>query len=316
MKKILIHSLIFLFGVFYLFSGVVKIIDIDNFLFLIRFYKIKPLIYLAPAVPIVEIIVGLMLVFRIRLKEVVFFSVIMLLGFTLIFSYGYFFMDIDDCGCFGGVDFLKMSPVLFFIRNGILVLLNLHIYNSLTKEKKPIKLYQLITILAVAIVFALITGIRSDLNKYVQKTAYTRSTIDEYHNGFIGKNINETILSEYINTDKDSTYIVFVFSYNCPHCMFSSIYLNKYEKNNVADKVIGISNGTRKEKKFFTNNIKPQFEINDIKAIDIHQITGFYPLSFYVKNDTIRFKVKGALPTYDKFYEKYFNSQLDTIKLN
>jgi uncharacterized membrane protein YphA (DoxX/SURF4 family) len=312
MKKKAAEITILLFGLFYLFSGIIKIIDIDNFIYIIRSYEIKQLIYLAPALPIVEILIGLMLVFRIKVKEVLFFSISLLLFFTAIFSYGNFFLNIDDCGCFGGIDFLKMSPVIFYLRNGVLIFLSIYLFNSTTRTKKDIKLIKFLFIVAILVISSIIVGNRSELKLYLKDTPYTRSTIDEYHDEFLNKNINETILSQYVQTSKDSTYLIFIFSYNCPHCIISSFYLNEYTSNNLVDKVIGITKGTRKEERFYKKNVKTSFEYKKIKYAEIKQITAFYPLSFYVENDTIRFKVKGALPKYDLFKNSYLDKQIES----
>lgn len=315
MKKRLLILLIFIFGIFYIFSGIIKIIDVDNFLYLIRSYNIKMFLYVAPAMPIIEIIVGLMLLFRKRLKYVISFSILLLFFFTIIFSYGYFTKGVDDCGCFGGIDILKMSPVVFFIRNGLLILLSVFIYSNIQNEKSDnnLSFAHLIIIFAAILSSAFIIGVRSNLNNYLKKTPYTILNIDDYHEKtFINKNIHETVLSEYVSTSEDSTYIIFVFSYKCPHCIISSHYLNEYIDNNVVDKVLGITKGTRKEERFFSKNVKTKFDYKRIRFIEMKEITAFYPLSFYVENDTIRFKIKGTLPTYDKFQELYLNDSVQT----
>lgn len=315
MKKRLLILLIFIFGIFYIFSGIIKIIDVDNFLYLIRSYNIKIFLYVAPAMPVIEIIIGLMLLFRKRLKYVISFSILLLFFFTIIFSYGYFTKGVDDCGCFGGIDILKMSPVFFFIRNGLLILLSVFIYSNIQNEKSDnnLSFAHLIIIFAAILSSAFIIGVRSNLNNYLKKTPYTILNIDDYHEKtFINKNIHETVLSEYVSTSEDSTYIIFVFSYKCPHCIISSHYLNEYIDNNVVDKVLGITKGTRKEERFFSKNVKTKFDYKRIRFIEMKEITAFYPLSFYVENDTIRFKIKGTLPTYDKFQELYLNDSVQT----
>jgi hypothetical protein len=37
------------------------------------------------------------------------------------------------------------------------------------------------------------------------------------------------------------------------------------------------------------------------------ELTPFFPVSFYVENDTIQFVIKGALPEYQKFEAKYLS---------
>jgi len=306
MNKKIYQLFLFLLGSFYLFSGTIKIIDIDNFLYLIRSYHIKLFIYFAPAIPIVEITVGVLMILRKRVKEIVLFSIILLAFFTSIFAYGYFAHHISDCGCFGGIDFLKMSPLVFFLRNGLLTSFSLLLYFSPIKIKNDtiFKLPHIFIIAFVILISIFFVGTRTHIKDYLKERPYTFANIDQYHtNEFINKNINETILSKYISTSKDSTYLVFIFSYKCPHCLSSSIRLNEYIKNDGVDHIVGLTKGSRDEKRFYERNIKPQFEYKSLRYIEMSEITGFFPLTFYIENDTIQFKIKGALPDYNDFKE-------------
>jgi hypothetical protein len=310
MKIQLSHILIYLFGAFYLFSGTVKIIDIDNFLYLIKSYQINLFIYTALAIPVIEICLGLLFIFRKRLKEVVLFSIILLVFFTLIFTYGHFTQSISDCGCFGGIDFLKMSPAAFYIRNGLLITLSFYLYSSVNKFKyeKTFSVAQIIGLSLILLVASILIGMRSNLGDYLKKRPYNKSTVLEYHTKeFVGKNIQETLLANYVTTSEDSTYLVFIFSYKCPHCLSSSILLKDYIKGNRIDKVIGLTKGTRAEKRFYDENINPQFTYKQLRYIEMSELTPFFPISFYVENDTIQFLVKGALPEYQEFELKYLN---------
>lgn len=310
MKKILFQVLIVLFGIFYLFSGIIKIVDIDNFLYVIKSYQINLFIYTAPAIPVIEICLGLLFLFRKRLKEVVLFSIILLVFFTLIFTYGHFTQNISDCGCFGGVDFLKMSPAAFFIRNGLLITLSVYLYLSVKEinSEKKFSVSQIIGLCLILAVAAIFVGLKSDLSDYLKERPYNRASILKYHNiEFVGKNINETLLANYITTSEDSTYLIFIFSYKCPHCLSSSILLKDYIKGNRIDKVIGLTKGTRAEKRFYDENINPQFTYKQLRYIEMSELTPFFPISFYVENDTIQFLVKGALPEYNKFETRYLN---------
>ncbi|MBI9053021.1 MAG: hypothetical protein JEY96_04350 [Bacteroidales bacterium] len=309
MKRKAVEITILLFGLFYLFSGIIKIIDIDNFIYIIRSYKIKQLIYLAPAIPVIEIIIGLMLVLKIRTKLMMLFSVLLLLFFTVVFSFGHFLLNIDDCGCFGGIDFLRMSTPIFYLRNGLLIAASFYLYNNLKVKRGGVNFFKFASILLIAVAASLIVGIRSNISLYLNNIPYTKSTIDEYHNSqFLNKNVNETILSNYISTSPDSTYLVFIFSYKCPHCIISSYNLNNYLDKPTIDRVVGITKGTRKEKRLFNKITNPKFDYREIRFVEMNRITSFYPLSFYIENDTIRFKVKGTLPKYKDFEEKYFNN--------
>lgn len=310
MKIQLSHILVFIFGVFYLFSGTIKIIDIDNFLYLIKSYQIELFIYTAPAIPVIEIGIGLLFISRKRLKEVLVLSISLLIFFTLIFTYGHFTQSISDCGCFGGIDFLKMSPAVFYIRNGLLITLSFYLYSSVKeiKHDKRFSIAQIIGLCLILLVASIFVGMRSNLGDYLKERPYSKSTVLEYHNKeFVGKNIQETLLANYVATSEDSTYLVFIFSYKCPHCLSSSILLKDYTQSKRIDKIIGLTKGTRAEKRFFEETINPQFNYKQLRYIEMSELTPFFPVTFYVKNDTIQFTIKGALPEYQKFETKYLS---------
>ena len=309
MKKSYYNLFIILLGFFYLFSGIVKIIDIDDFLYLMHLYNIKLFIFLAPAIPLIEILLGLLLLFRVRLKTILLFSFFLLIVFTLIFSYGYFFFHIDDCGCFGGIDFLKMPPFKFYLRNGLLLLITYYLFSLKELKEKPFKIPHFIILPVALLICCVILFKKVDFSLYTSPVPYTRSAIDDYHNSFISKNIHETVFKEYVSSLSTNEYVFFVFSFNCPHCIASTLRLNEYFENGVIDTVVGITYGSRAEERFFNQNVKVNFNYTKIKHIEMNQITGFYPLAFYVKNDTIRFKIKGSLPKYDEFIENYLNKQ-------
>ena len=124
------------------------------------------------------------------------------------------------------------------------------------------------------------------------------------HGGWAHRRVSTALLSR--------KKLIFVFSYKCAHCIVSSHFLNEYIDNHVVDKVLGITKGTRKEERFYSKNVKTKFDYKRIRFIEMNEITTLYPLSFYIENDTIRFKIKGTLPPYDKFQEMYLNEPVQT----
>jgi hypothetical protein len=198
---------------------------------------------------------------------------------------------------------------MFYLRNGLLLILSYFLYDSVEPPKSrtsPVH-YALISVLVIVVLT--VVWVNTDFKQYTQKLPYSRTTIDEYHDSFIHQNIRETIFDGYVKTTKDSSYLVFIFSFDCPHCIVSAIHLNDYVKNGVIDKIVAITSGSRAEERFFNENVPVQFDYLKIKHIEMNQITGFYPLSFYVENDTIQFKVKGTLPDFKRFKDLYLSDK-------
>lgn len=116
--------------------------------------------------------------------------------------------------------------------------------------------------------------------------------------------VSESPLNDLIVTHPDSTYLVFAFSYSCPHCLNSIANINEYEKLKVVDKVIGI---TRKKINHddFNQWFNPKFTIIEI-ATEKKMIAKELPTSYYIRNDSIIQIYQGEMPCaflFDKVIE-------------
>ena len=105
------------------------------------------------------------------------------------------------------------------------------------------------------------------------------------------------ILSDYINVSADSTYLIYAFSYDCPHCINSFGNLSQYNNPRYVDKVIGICKENLEAKKKFIDFFNPSFEIKEIPEQEFYNITEKYPTSFFVKRDSIIKIVEGEIPS-------------------
>ena len=113
----------------------------------------------------------------------------------------------------------------------------------------------------------------------------------------INMDVNNTVLGEILTFSKDTSYLIFVFSYSCPHCYNSIENLKQYERLDVVDKIIGISYATNNivtEK--FNDIFNPNFLIKTTKPEHLFRLTNQFPISYYVKNNIIKMEIQGVLP--------------------
>jgi uncharacterized membrane protein YphA (DoxX/SURF4 family) len=295
-KKVLnVYSVII--GVFFLISGLGKVINTAAFSTLIYQYGLGYLMILSPLIVIVEILLGLYLLFLINPRRYSLIAFIMLVIFTISFAYAHFSKGINDCGCFGTLKHSNFPPVFTFLRNFILLIMSFIILIKYPKEKQEIAKWKKYLILAFMCISIFISGFTFKTPPFLKKQS-------EKH-PFQSQNIKNTALSKYIKTSPDSTYLVFCFSYTCPHCWNSIENLRQFIKSKTVDSVFAIATGDPKDKLFFEENFRPDFKIKDIHLDAMSELTDGVPNTFYIKNDTIKVVLKSVLPSHITFKKQY-----------
>ena len=282
---------LYVLGIIFLVSGIGKAIDSYEFSQLIVQYGFEYFRYLAPLIILFEIIAGLLLFLGARLKLTSLLSLCFVAALTLAYGYGYFFADVAECGCFGHFSILNMSAFPTFARNFAMIGALLFIFLNTDGGSKLEDRSEIIVMACVFSAVCFITGYtfvehQSDVTRYIVK----------------GKNINEaienTVLGEFLSPSADSTYFVFLFSYQCPHCFNSIENLKQYERLGVADRVIALS--------FFTDSatmdrfnylFAPNFEIKNHPPEQLFRLSNSFPVSYYIKNKTVQMEIRGLLPS-------------------
>jgi triosephosphate isomerase len=116
-----------LVGVIFAFSGFVKAVDpwgtalkVNEYLSIYGFEELQPAsmvfsIWLCGA----ELMMGLMLIFRVRTRLISIFALISMTFFTILTFLSATWIPVEDCGCFG--DALRLSPWKTFFKNLIIL---------------------------------------------------------------------------------------------------------------------------------------------------------------------------------------------------
>lgn len=115
---------------------------------------------------------------------------------------------------------------------------------------------------------------------------------------FEGQNIHNTPLHLYTPISKDSIYMMYFFSYSCPHCLNSIENMKQYTASNYVKNIVLIGTGEDFYKKDFYNSFDLDFQRFDIDKKAMHKITDRYPVSYFIVNDTIRKIWQGTLPVH------------------
>lgn len=124
--RYLSHACRIIFAIVFIFSGFVKAIDpwgtalnINNYLAAYNLEELKPFvmifsIWLCGA----ELMMGCMLLFKVRIRLISIFAVASMTFFTLLTFLSATFIPVEDCGCFG--EAIKMTPWQTFAKNLVL----------------------------------------------------------------------------------------------------------------------------------------------------------------------------------------------------
>lgn len=134
--KLLVHFCRVFVGALFIFSGFVKLNDPLGFSYKLQEYfsydvlnipSLEPYaLGIAVFVVIFEIILGVFLLIGYKPKFTVWSLLLMILFFTFLTFYAWYFDKVKDCGCFG--DFLKLKPVETFIKDVILLVMILVLF--------------------------------------------------------------------------------------------------------------------------------------------------------------------------------------------
>ena len=221
----------------------------------------------------------------------------MLLLFTVIYTYGYAVKGIESCGCFGSLWTSIFDNVfVFYGKNIVLLVFSFLIYKKsedLELPEEELKKTVIYLLLAVAIYQ---TGFR--FMPMVKQSAGSESSL------LIDKSVSDLDLDKHYVFSADSTYLVFVFSYSCPHCLNSIANINLYKENKKVSEIIFIPFGNMSDRLEFDTH----FDLNGLRLEDnlasISNHIRAYPTTLFIKNNNVIFVKEGLMPSPMDFYRK------------
>lgn len=263
-------------GILFLVSGLAKATDAANFANLMSIYGASWFGFGAPIIIAIEVIIGLFLIFDIRPKTISACAIAFVVGVSGIFLYGVCFRDITDCGCFGPITWLNTRPWLTFTRNAILVgLLVPSIFTPQQGKTLTIRMLFFMSIVGTIVMF--MCGFSFRNAKCLQKESTPFTSIP----------LQDSPLSSHITINRDSTYLIFAFSYTCPYCQNSIGNIHQYISMKAADKVIGLAVEDTIGRARFYRLFQPEFEIKQISKLSMTRIVSTLPTTFYIRHDSI-----------------------------
>lgn len=272
-------------GIIFLLSGLAKAFDADHFGNILAAYGFEQFYFAAPIIVFAELLVGLALIFDIVPRYAAFAGIMMIAVFTGAYSYGLIFAGIRDCGCFGRIAFLNSSPTGLYIRNSILAAALFFIARQRCTENA----LSLIAAVCMCLVF---TG------GFICGNTFSRVSVRfGSDKRFTPIALAQHPLQKFVKTDRDSTYMITVFSYTCPHCINSIGNIEQYERFGVVDAVIGLCVENPNAETAFKEKFQPKFRTLNYSMDELTELSYELPISYIIRNDSIAGIISGEVPS-------------------
>ena len=266
-------------GLMFLFSAFAKAWDAEAFADMLLQYGPQWFSIGAPIIIMAESVLGMALVLQIKTRWSAIFADCFLVIVSAIFAYGVLAKGIQDCGCFGVFSKLFTGkPWVTFVRNALFVAISIPaILDSNRKVRYVYPKIGLTIIVTAMTCFVCGLSMRKSykLPKISQVRSNNRSKVMEK-------------LNEIYSFNSDSTYVVYLFSFTCPHCQNSFANVQQFQQFNVADKVIGIAVEDQEAQERFYRIYKPEIDIITIPKEQMEQITNQLPIGMSIRENSIK----------------------------
>lgn len=286
-------------GVVFLASALLKMVDINLFLFQIAQFGMPWLglqSFYALSILLVETFLGVMLLWGPRRRRLVLgLTALLLIAFTGAIVYGAVRYGIDDCGCMGGL--VKMPPAVSVVKNLILLGLvavaavGFHQAGRLKAAPLPWKrrfwsLYR--PALALVAAFAVVAGAIWLIDPVQRKVLGERP---------FARFVVPAEAGESLDLGRGEYFVAFLGT-RCPHCLRAVEGLNYFDGHDDFPPVVGLTSGTAENLEAFKERSHPQFPIQIIEPAEFYQFIGVgFPRYYLVRDGEIVDYWDGRLPT-------------------
>jgi len=277
LNAIISRAFSIILGVVFVVSGFSKLVNVQKFIGYINSLRYFDLLFGAAfIIPAFEIALGFFFLFFLYSRRVALVSLVVLVIFTFVYLFGYFTSGLTDCGCFGDLALSKLPPALLVVRNAIFISLAGFIYfKPIPKPSYESKKWPYLMLGTIMVICLIMSGV-SSIRPIVQEG-----------NDYIGKNVSNTPIGRYVQTNPDSTYIIYAYHTTCPYCLNTVENVKAYKRTHTVDKIIGITMGSKQYYDGFVKEADPNFSSIIIDQADFEKFAPSVPRVFIVKNNKI-----------------------------
>ena len=281
------HIPAYISGCILLLSGMLKAAAAASFADLMGMYGAESLGYGAPVIILAEVIIGTALLLQWRPRVTAGIGLILIAIVTAIYAYGQVAYGITDCGCFGRMTGAwTQMPWVVYVRNAVIAGLMVCVWRW--GEEKRWQGWKTIVSLAVIGIACYLCGFTLHGARMLQhKTIELDKTLL----------VSETPLGEYVQPAADSTYLYFLFSYTCGHCLNSIGNVEQYAQMGAVDRTEALVIDEPQHAEAFKELFQPTLTIRPITCEAMLSLTTELPVAYWVHGDTIVRVMKGQIPS-------------------
>jgi len=272
-------------GVFFIASAILKLISIDNFELYIYSFNIFSFTMsglAARAIIACELLVGILLIAKVKYKEAWWLTMLMLVGFSFLLVYVILFRNDSNCHCMG--DLVEIKPSLSLIKNLLVIALML-----LIRKEEDYRFRGRVTVLVIAILTAIAVPFAlfpmDNIYNLFSKTS-TKSCNEAEFNSFLQDSVMQDIHLD------EGNFIVGVVSSGCKFCrigclkMSEMVTFNKIDSTKVLYFIWGDSTSVQEFRKETKSEPFLYVPINPVKAIRITD--GAFPLFLFIQDGEVQ----------------------------
>ena len=236
----------------------------------------------ARAIIACELLVGILLIAKVKYKEAWWLTMLMLVGFSLLLVYVILFRNDSNCHCMG--DLVEIKPSLSLIKNLLVIALML-----LIRKEEDYRFRGRVTVLVIAILAAIAVPFAlfpmDNIYNLFSKTS-TKSCNEAEFNSFLQDSVMQDIHLD------EGNFIVGVVSSGCKFCrigclkMSEMVTFNKIDSTKVLYFIWGDSTSVQEFRKETKSEPFLYVPINPVKAIRITD--GAFPLFLFIQDGEVQ----------------------------
>jgi uncharacterized membrane protein YphA (DoxX/SURF4 family) len=268
-------------GVFFIVSAILKLLGLEHFELYIYSFKLFNLTLsglVARAIIASEILVGLLLIIKVRYKEAWWFTLLMLIGFSLLLVYVILFRNDSNCHCMG--ELFEIKPSISLIKNLVTIVLLFFIRNEEDYHFRGRIVALVVAFLAALVPPFFLFPIDNVYNAFSKPEIYDEASLHAL--------MQDSVMLD-VKID-EGNYIVGIVSSGCDFCRTSCLKMSEIAANNELDStriVYWIWGDSTSNKKFPSETQTEAFKFVEVNPLSAVRITNSFPLYLFFKDGEV-----------------------------
>lgn len=268
-------------GVFFIVSAILKLLGLEHFELYIYSFKLFNLILsglVARAIIASEILVGILLIIKVRYREAWWFTLLMLVGFSLLLVYVILFRDDSNCHCMG--ELVEIKPSLSLIKNIVAIVLLLFIRNEEDYHFRGRVIALIVAFLAALVPPFVLFPIDNVYNAFSKPEIYDEASLHAL--------MQDSVMMD-VKID-DGNYIVGIVSSGCKFCRTSCLKMSEIAANNELDStriLYWIWGDSTSVESFPSETQTEAFKYVTVNPLSAIRVTNSFPLYLFFKDGEV-----------------------------